>query len=265
MDFLLFIGEQGELNEGALRLEKSQYAGLLTEFKIKKPFLTGLASVGLTILEAGEQVRISAPAYPRMPLAWKSLAQACCSYEDPRMGKFHFVRADFRALDGQFKPSSLDLYQFFDPADFERLTRLHQFFSNLKYKPVYQIYGIFGWEVQYQGPTKIKASPLLRIENAQRYQNPLQVQIKCASVNRVRPLVHKQPRFLQEDFASRLITCNGSACNWCQDKKGLGPSEYTFDGKTRTVCWYHHPDLGDFNEETLRLIEQYALMHEELA
>jgi hypothetical protein len=141
---------------------------------------------------------------------------------------------------------------------------LHQFFNDLNYRPVYQIYGIFGWEVQYQGPTKIKASPLLRIENAQRYKNELQVHIKCASVNRVGHLVSKQPRFLQEDFARRLYACNGQACNWCENKKGLGPSEFVFDGETQTVCWYHKPDVAEFNDETLRLIEQYALMHEEL-
>ncbi len=265
MDFLLFVGEQGELSGGALGLEKNQYAGLLTECKIKKPFLSGLASVGLSISEAGGQVMIQAPAYPRMMLAWKTLAQACIRFKDLKLGKFNFARADFRALDGHFSPSALDLYKFFDPVDYDRLTRLHQFFSDLNYKPEYQIYGIFGWEVQYQGPKKIKASPLLRIENAQRYKNPLQVQVKCASVNRVAPLVYKQPRFLQEDFSHRLYSCNGSACNWCQSKKGLGPSEFIFDGETRTVCWYHNPDLPELNEETLRLIEQYALMHEELA
>jgi hypothetical protein len=265
MDFLLYTGVQAGLVGPALVMETSQYADLLKEYKIKKPFLSGLASVGLSMTVAGEQIIIKAPDYPNMLLAWKTLAQACCSFKDPKLGKFNFARADFRALDGHFSPSALDLYKFFDPDDYERLARLHQFFTDLKYKPEYQIYGIFGWEVQYQGPTKIKASPLLRIENAQRYKVPLQVQVKCASVNRVAPLVYKQPRFLQEDFARRLYTCNGSACNWCESKKGLGPSEFTFDGETRTVCWYHNPDLPELNEASLRLIEQYALMHEALA
>ena len=106
---------------------------------------------------------------------------------------------------------------------------------------------------------------MLCIQNEQRWKNPLQVQVNCASVNRIGHLVSKQPRFLQEDFAQRLYACNGKACNWCESKKGLGPSEFIFDGETRVVCWYHKPDLAEFNDETLRLIEQYALMHEELA
>jgi hypothetical protein len=264
MDFLLFLGEQSDLIGVELVIEKNRYAELLKGCTIKQPFLAGLASVGVAIAKDGDLIKTSAPAYPNLLMAWKRLAQACCSFADLKMGKFNFARADFRALDGQFLPSALDLYKFFDPDDCDRLARLHQFFNDLNYKPVYQIYGIFGWEVQYQGSTRIKASPLLRVENAYRYKNPLQVQVKCASVNRIGHLVSKQPRFLQEDFAHRLYACNGNACNWCQNKKGLGPSEIVFDGETRTVCWYHNPDLAEFNDETLRLIEQYALMHEEL-
>ncbi len=265
MDFLLFLGERADLTGTELALEKSRYAELLKECSLKKPFLAGLASVGVSIAEDGDFIRISSPAYPRMTLAWKTLAQACFRFADPKLGKFNFARADFRALDGHFTPPALDLYRFFEPAEYERLARLHQFFTGLKYKPIYLIYGIFGWDVQYQGPSKIKATPLLSIQNAQRYKNPLRVQIKYASVNRLLPLVSRQPSFLQEDFNRRLIGCNGSACNWCQGKKTLGPTTLVVDGETRTVCWFHNSDVDELNDEAVRLIEQYALMHEELA
>jgi hypothetical protein len=55
------------------------------------------------------------------------------------------------------------------------------------YHPEIQYYGMSGFEVQYQGPKKIKASPLLRVMYSYRHLDPLQVDIKCVSVNRAIP------------------------------------------------------------------------------
>ena len=264
LDFLMLVGQRGWLADGVLALERETYAALINESKVKKPFLKGLVGVGLTVMESEEMVMVSSPAYPNMMPALKSLSEACARYEDQRMGKFNFARCDFRALDGCFTPGALDLYPVFDPIDRERVERLHIFVLDLQYKMISQVGGVHGWEVQYQPRPKVKTSPLLRIEYSERYKNSLQVDVKCASTSRIIPLVYQQPRFLQEDFARRVISCNGSACNWCKDKKGLGPSEFEFDGVQKTICWYHNPDVDELNEKTLQLLQQYALMHEEL-
>jgi hypothetical protein len=264
MDFLLFLGARGSLNGSALLFTTEEYEAILRESKVKKPFLGGLAGLGLVIFKQAAAVAVSCANQPDMLPALRLLAQACAQYQDVRLGKFNFARADFRALDGQFAPSALDLYPIFEPADCDRLTRLHHFMAEHDYHPEIQYYGMSGFEVQYQGPKKIKASPLLRVMYSYRHLDPLQVDIKCVSVNRAIPLVLKQPRFLQEDFSRRLNNCNGDKCNWCQDKKGLGPSVFEFDGVKRTVCWYHNPDIAVFDEDALRLVQQYTCMHDEL-
>lgn len=264
MDFILLLGARGSLNGSALLFTTEEYEAILKESKVKKPFLAGLASLGLVIFKQAAAVAVSCASHPTMLPALKLLAQACAQYQDVRLGKFNFARADFRALDGQFAPSALDLYLVFEPEEYERLTRLHRFMAEHDYHPEIQYYGMSGFEVQYQGPKKIKASPLLRVMYSYRHLDPLQVDIKCVSVNRAIPLVMNQPRFLQEDFARRLNNCNGDQCNWCQDKKGLGPSVFEFDGVQRTVCWYHNPDIAVFDEDALRLVQQYTRMHDEL-
>jgi len=264
MDFLMLIGVKGILQDAELLVPQGEYADLIKELKIKKPFLAGLAGVGLQISPRGEAVAITSTSHPAMLLALKNLAEACSRYENTRLGKFNFARADFRALDGKFSPAALDLYQYLGTEDLERVTWLHQFMTGMRYFPEYQIYGIFGWEVQYQGPKKIKASPLLRVHYEYRHVNPLRVDIKCVSVNRLIPLIYSQPRYLLEDFSSRLNTCNGEKCNWCHDKKGLGPSVFEFDGVKRTVCWYHNPDIDELNENSMQVIQQYTRMHEAL-
>jgi hypothetical protein len=264
LDFLLLAGQRGRLSDAALGFERADYAALVKESKVKPPFIKGLAGVGLPVADDGGVVAVRCPAYPGMPAALQALATACAGYADSRQGRFNFARCDFRALDGCFAAGALDLYPVFDPVDRERLERLHQFFMDLHYKPVTGIGGIHGWEVQYQPRPKIKASPLARIEFSDRYKNPLQADIKCVATARLIPLIYQQPRALQQDFARRLNPCNGNKCNWCKDKKGLGPAVFEFDGIKRTVCWYQNPDIEELNEETLRVIEQYALMHEAL-
>jgi len=265
MDFLLEAGKQAKLVEAGLLLETDCYAQLLKENKIKKIFLSGLASTGWESIEAGEHTILTCSTYPHMMPALQKLAQACGKFENSRLGKFNFARADFRALDSRFTPPAQDLYAILDPVDTGRLLRLDQFFSQQNYRPLIQIYGIGGWEVQYQGPTKIKSSPLLRIQLDMRYRVTLKVDIKCASTNRIIPLIYRQPRFLQEDFSQRVYYCKDNLCNWCQDKKGLGPSVFEFDGQRNTICWYHNPTIPELNEDSLQLVQQYTLMHAELA
>ena len=145
------------------------------------------------------------------------------------------------------------------------MAQLHEFFLGLGYKPEFKIYGIFGWEVQYQGKRQIKASPLLRIEYSERYQNPLQLGIKCVSSNRLTPFIPQASELLQQDFARRVYRCNGDKCGWCKNRKGMGPSDFEFGGEKRTICWYVPSDFEEINDDTPRLIQEYALLHEKLA
>jgi hypothetical protein len=162
-------------------------------------------------------------------------------------------------------PSALDLYRMFIPEDFERVRELDEFLAQLDYKPVFQIYGAHGWEVQYQGKRKIKTSPLVRIEYSERHRNPLRVNIKCASTNRLIPLIYQQPERLRADFLGRTYECQDDACGWCRNKKSLGPSVYDYDGERRSICWYTNPDFSSFDDSSVALIEEYAIFHEQLA
>jgi hypothetical protein len=240
------------------------YAALLKETKVGKPFLKALGEVGLVIAPEGETVRITSARFPAMLPALSALARACAQHQNPNVGRFNFARCDFRALDEGFIPSADDLFGVFEPAGYDRIMRLHRFFTDLGYRPMISIHDVNAWTVQYQGRSKIKGSPLMSVDYSPRYLIPLRVAIKCASTARILPLIEKQPYFLQEDFSRRVNPCNGDACGWCKDRKHLGPSVLEFDGKKRTVCWYTNPDVPELTEDAVMVIEQYARMHEEL-
>ncbi len=263
--YLSLAGQRGCLEGENLRLSREEYAGILKESKVKKPFLQGLIAVGLGVAEEEASMRLYSQRFPAMMPALKRLAGACAQRTERNLARFFFTRCDFQVLDPQYRPGVLELYRVFAPEDYERVVQVHEFLSRLKYKPEIGIYPNTGFEVQYQGRREVKTSPLVRIEYADRYQDPLQVDIKCASTDRLLPHVFTQPLFLQEDFARRALTCQGDKCGWCKTRPHLGPSEFEFAGESRTICWYVNPDFLSFNAETARLVEQYALLHEELA
>lgn len=273
LDFLILTGQKGSLVENGcgLLLAKEDYAGFLQKSRSRKQFLQGMFSTLLSITETDEHLLITCVKFPALWLALKAMAaayeQASASQkvEDRDLARFNFARCDFRALDKGFHPSPLDLFRVFNTPDYERVAQLHAYFTGLNYKPIFQIYGIFGWEVQYQGKRQVKSSPLIRVQYSERYQKPMRVDIKCASTDRIVKLIPNQPRFLQEDFIRRTNKCGGDACGWCKNHKGLGPSTLEFEGEERTVCWYTNSNVNEMNDDTVRLIEQYAAMHEALA
>ncbi len=263
LEFLMLAGQQGDLRGGAIYLPADAYTSYLKGARARKTFLKGMESVGLRVNLDGPSAVVSSAQFPAMLPALQALASACASAEDLKLGKFNFARCDFRALDPRHHPSAMDLYHVFHPADYQRVALLHQFFSGLGYRPVFQIYGIFGWEVQYQGKRQVKSSPLLRIEYQERCRYPLIINLKCASALRITPLIPQQPRFLQEDFHHRVNNCGN--CDWCKNKKGFGPSQFEFDGVQKQICWYVNGNMDELNDDSVKLIEQYAVMHEELA
>jgi hypothetical protein len=270
IEFLMLAGQKGRLAEDgcisgrSLALDLSEYSGFVQKSKNKKQFFKGFPGAGLEMTESGETLTLTCPRFPAMFLALKTLAEACAQSPDPRLARYNFGRCDFRALDPHFHLSALDLFRVFNLPDYERAARLDAYFSERGYKPIFQIYENFGWEVQYQGKRSAKGSPLLRIEYSERFKIPLRVNIKCASSDRLLPLLPQQPRFLQEDFSRRVFNCGGDSCGWCKSRKNLGPSVYEFDGVQRTICWFSNQDMAELNDDTEQLIHQYAEMHEAL-
>ncbi len=266
LDFLMLVGNEGRPDGDGLALDRQVAADFLKAAKKKKSFIDGLqATCGLRISEDEGRVSLRSELFPAMMPALKALAEACRQNPDANLGKLNFARCDFGCLVDHNHPDALDLYQIFARPDYERVKRLHDSLTELGYKPIFHIYAHMGWEVQYQGKRKIKASPLVRIQYSERCRNPLQVDIKCASADRLIPLIYHQSERLRQDFLSRTNLCREDECRWCRNKKNLGPSLYDFDGEKRAVCWYTNPDIRVFDDLSVELIEEYALFHEQLA
>jgi hypothetical protein len=263
LDFLMLAGQKGRLTEDGLCLAMApvEIETFVQKSRNKKQFLKGFGGVGLEISEAGI---FRCSNHPAMFPALKALAEACAQCKDERLGKYNFGRCDFRALDPNYKPSPQDLFHVFNPPDFEHAARLDAYFTARGYKAIFQVNNFFEWEIQYQGKRQIKGSPLARIGYSERFRNALRLGVKCASTDRLLPLLPQQPRSLQEDFSRRVFNCNGDACGWCKTRPHLGPSVYEFDGVQRTICWFSNQDIAELNDETEELIHQYAEMHEQL-
>lgn len=261
--FLRLAGEKGELRGQTLSLLEEEYTAFLKANRACKAFLEGLKQTGLTLSATESGIVLSSERFPAMMPALLSLARACADNPDANLAALNFARCDFRALDPLYRPTALDLYSIFPPADFQIAARLHEFFSGLDYKPIIAIYPNIGWEVQYQGRRQVKSTPFLRIQYSDRHQNPLYIDLKLASAGRIIPLLYQQPRRLQEDFFHRSTACGD--CSWCKNKTILGPSYFEFEGVQKKVCWYTMGEMGEMNEEKVALIEEYARMHEQLA
>lgn len=262
LDFLMLAGVCGRLKEWALILD--DYPATIKDSAIKPKFLKGLGSSGLMITLSGDQAVLTSPQFPAMLPALKTLALGCAAFKAERIGKFHFARCDFRALDPHYEPDVLELYQLFRLEEFERLSRLHTFFSAKGYKTSLDVGGPFAWTVKYQGNRKIKASPFFQVTFEERYENPLRPQIKCVSTNRLAELLPQQPQALWDDFMGRVYPCQGDKCGWCRNQKALGPSVIEYNGETRTVCWFSNGDIRALDENAVGLIQQYARLHDQL-
>lgn len=196
--------------------------------------------------------------------ALQSLAAACAQVSDERAGRFYFARCDFKALKKGYTVDAMDLYRIYNPVDFKHAAQLHEFFSSLGYKTEVTIAGVEYWNVKYQGNRKIKASPLFQMDFDERKVVQRQVFVKCASSSRIVDLIPLHSQALQDDFFSRKNICNGDKCNWCEGKKGLGPSVLEYNGEQTIICWYTNPDVRELTDETVEVIKEYAYLHEEL-
>jgi len=262
LEFLRLAGLHGELAGQALVL--ADLDQLRRESGVSKKFLAGLPLAGGVLQSAGGRTLLSCPAQPAAPGGLQCLARACENIEDARRCLFHFARCDMRAANPRYEPDVLELYQAFDPADAALAARLHDFFSGRGYKTTLEAGGPFAWVVKYQGDRKMKASAFFQIQFEDRYAHPMRLDLKCASTNRLAPLLPSQPQTLQDDFARRVFNCNGDKCNWCRNQKSLGPSVLVHNGQERVVCWFSNSSLRHPDESTLELVRQYTDLHDQL-
>lgn len=270
MEFLLGLlrefGRHGRPAGEDLVIGCAEYGALLAEkTKVKRAALAGLGGAGLAIAEEERGAVLRCERFPRMMPALKELAEACDKIEDDALAAFNFARCDFRAPEPGYCPEAATLFGFFAPDDRARAARLHSLLSAAGYQDIRRVYGMHAWEIQYQGPRKIKSSPLLRLEYSERHACPLQVDLKCASVDRLLPFLAEQPRDIQDDFHGRTYPCRGSACGWCKSRKGLGPSVVEREGEAKTVCWYTKSEVEPMDDEAVRIVEGYIEWHKRLA
>ena len=266
IDFLVLAGNQGQLVNGNLHLAVQQFSAFFAKNpRVKRKVLTGMESAGLIVDEQDDRVIVKNTQFPEMMPALKSLAQACEKISDTRIGRFLFSRCDFRALDTEYQPDVLDmLHPILPPESKEDILGLHQYLSEYDYEPALNMGGISEWRIQYQGNRKIKATPFFEIEYDERLQNQFVMRVKCASTNRLVPLLNDQPVTLQKDFFTYSNKCGGVSCGWCKTRKGMGPSVIQFDGAKKTICWYMQRYFYTVDSMAVKLIQQYTALHEGL-
>lgn len=266
LEFLMFVGTEGNVEGQGLRIQQEALHEVMEKPKVLKKILEGFEKAGLKLSDSEKSIILTNTLFPAMMPALKTFATHCAQYPDKPLGKFHFARCDFKVLQKQYDLDVAEIYRVFSPDYLVRIQHLHKFFTDRGYKPLLQLGGVSGWVVKYQGKRQIKASPLFEVSYQERRKDPLEVFIKCASANRIIPLIEKQTKELQDDFYKRVYQCRGKDCGWCKNRKGLGPTVYHHhNGERLTACWYTNPDILNFNDEVVELIKQYAIMHEQLA
>jgi hypothetical protein len=259
LDFLIGAGVDGQrMGE---RLVLAQGSQLIQQTKVVGKFLKGLESAGLVLAPENDQVTLQNHQFPAMLPALQALARACAQYPRQQEVRFYFARCDFRALKPGYGPEAMDLYRETAGADLARLAALHEYYTGLGYHATCGVSEPFFWIVQYQGDRKIKATPLMQIAYEERYRNPVRAYIKCASTARIAALLPGQSEALQEDFMRRVNVCRGDECGWCRNNKTLGPTVMEYKGEEKTLCWYSFPDIRNFDDHSVELMEEYARMH----
>lgn len=262
LNFLMLAGVKGVLEGQALHLDG--YQEIVKQSKIGKKFLEALAAEGLLISATNGGCSITHARFPQMMPALKSFATRCAAFENERLGKIQFARCDQAAGVDEI-PSALDLYRAFEGDEYDRLLRLHAYFTGRGYQHEVEAWNASGWVVKYQGSRKVKSTPLFEVGFDDRYTRPLRVQIKCASTGRIAGLLAGQSQALQDDFMSRVYPCQGNKCGWCRNNKTLGPTTFIRNGEPVTVCWYSNGDVKVFDDRMEALIMEYEQMHTRLA
>jgi hypothetical protein len=262
LNFLSVFARAARLEGPVMVLPASSAAADFSKKKSGRAWLQGMQIAGFVLTQSEGTLSAANPRFPLMMPALKDLAESCATFKDEHVGMVFFTRCDFRALRHESRTTALDLYRAFDPTSYDWAAGLHAFFTSRGYQEQVEINRLFGWTVKYQGKKSVKATPLFQVGFDDRFLQPMRAQIKCASAQRVIPLLPGQSSALQDDFSRRAVPCSG--CTWCTNNKTLGPTEFEDHGKTRKVCWYVNADLDQYTEETADLVKEYAQMHEKL-
>ncbi len=266
VEMLQEMGSTGQLAGDDLLFHKAAFQALsASKARARKAVLAGMADAGLAIVEEEGGTALRNSRFPRMMPALKEMAERCAASPEPGLATFHFARCDFRALRQEHQPGAPALLGFFAPEARERALRLHAFLLSTGHQPTCRICGMHAWDIQYQGPRKIKGSPLMQIEYSERHRDPLQVRVKCASADRLLPTFAEQPQAVRDDFRRRVHRCGGASCGWCKSRKNLGPSVLEHKGEKLTICWYTCPDVGALNDDALETLQGYVHWHQILA
>ena len=264
--FLALIGNKSTLDNRHIHLHKQDYSSFFNKSpRVKRKFIKGMETVGLLVREKENMVVLENIQYPNIMLSLLALAKACAQYENDRIGKFILSRCDFKVLKPDYVPSVIDLLKTVLPQEeLENAVEIHQNLSEMSYQPTLNIGGIHEWRIQYQGNRKIKSTPFFEFEYDERQEKQLAMRVKCASANRLVPLLEDQPESLQEDFFHHAHNCAGSSCGWCKTRKALGPSVIKYGGEKRTICWWMQRHFDKADGASVDLVRQYARFHEAL-
>lgn len=258
-------GMQGQIDGEGLVMDEAAYRTLLeAKGKAKKIILAGMNEASLVVEAVDGAVALRNTYYPQMMLALKAMAEGCAQDGDERWGASTFARCDFRALTPDYQLDPLSLLGYFAPEDRARAAELHQYLLDTGHQPLCRAYHPHGWDIQYQGPRKIKGTPLMQIDYSERHKNPMQIQVKCASTNRLVPSFAEQPAAVQADFRSRVNRCGGASCGWCREKKGLNPSVLEYGSEKITICWFAQAHFEELNDKTFEVIQGYVRWHQGL-
>jgi hypothetical protein len=266
IEFLYLAGQRGALFEGHLGLGNDDYAAFLTKGpRVKKRFLKGMEEVGLTVSEAEDATLVGNTQYPNMMLALKALAEACLQRGDDNLSRYLFARCDLRALDVDYQPDALDVLRTaISPSEYEQAIELHHALAQMGYTPALEIGNVSDWRIQYQGQRAIKATPFFEFEYDDRRKHQLAIQVKCASTNRLVPLLAQQPAVLQQDFYRHAHLCGAPKCSWCKSREALGPSVVEWDGEKKIICWWMQRRFAEVDGEAVDLVVRYAMLHQAL-
>ncbi|NSW54279.1 MAG: hypothetical protein HPY85_17385 [Anaerolineae bacterium] len=266
LDLLLHAGSIGSLEGGTLLAAPDDTLATAGRSRNLMKFMEGARLAGLELAAEGPAWRLRNSRFPAMMPALCDLAQACAAHPTANLGCFNFARCDFRALtQSAYQPDPADLYRAFDAEEARQLLALHAFFTARGYQTELAMGGKFDWLVRYQGSRKVKSTPLFQVEFQERYRSPLIMQVKFASTQRIAPLLPQQSPALQADFIQHTFRCRGDECGWCRNNKTLGPSVVEYNGEQVMLCWYGNRTVTELDPPTTQLIQEYALMHEQLA
>jgi hypothetical protein len=109
-----------------------------------------------------------------------------------------------------------------------------------------------------------RQTPFFEFEYDERQGHQLVMRVKCASTNRLVPLLDGQPASLQQDFYRHAHNCGAPKCSWCKTRKALSPSVIEHAGSEKTICWWMQRRFTEMDGKAVDLVKQYALLHEAL-